>query len=164
MSWIKLFLPLFFIGLTACNETANGQTHTIKIDAINEYPFLFNDTEPGGMVVFSNQSSIPCELYFSLEILQQGFKQRVETANSNDAKIDLLCTSQQGIYSLDVSGKTFIDIAVKSQEKSYVFILNANLFERGKAQFHKLENLVIYMDEKRTKTIRKTASQLQKSP
>ena len=138
---VQIFRPiriLFFLAVVALTVSCDQGPSNILQEAsttnkgsefyvtdINNYEFLFNDTENGGVISFASNELKQCNLSFIKSKLIEGYVTRVTKLGEGD--IDLTCLAENDHFSMDESGSTFTEIAFSKLEGKAVVKLSFSL-------------------------------------
>jgi hypothetical protein len=162
----SLFFVLFFLFVSGCDQTSQN-SHDAKakinysseftVTGVNDYDFLINDTEAGGVINFTSKDMQQCSLSFVLSKFNQGYS--VRTDKLGDGDIDLTCLSGSDYFTLNNSGTTYAAMTVAKLDNTANITLSFSLFSIKSKHVLKRENVTLFLNEKQVIAMHKKPSQ-----
>lgn len=161
----SLFFVVFFLFVSGCDQTSQNSHETkaetdapseFTVTGVNEYEFLINDTEAGGVINFASEDMQQCSLSFVLSKFNQGYS--VRTDKLGDGNIDLTCLSENDYFALNNSGTTYAAMTVTKLDNTARITLSFSLFSIKSKHVLKRENVTLFLNEKQVIAIHKKPS------
>lgn len=129
----------------ATTTNTAGAVDELSIIEVNGFDFMFNEREPGGVIMFSSQTFNQCNLSFIKSRFTAGFHARVE--GFDQADVDLTCLNHNGHFSMSPVKPTFIDMTVSELNAQQAMVdLSFSLYSQRNAQTVTREHVRLIID------------------
>lgn len=124
-------LSLFALGCNGKSDHeeqggAPSASSEFSVTGVNEYDFLFNDSDAGGMINFVSASLKQCSLSFIKANFVEGYSTRTEKLGGGD--IDLTCLGEKTHFALNESGETFVEMKVDDVDSQATVTISFSLY------------------------------------
>jgi hypothetical protein len=157
-----LFIAFIFIlggcEFNSSNESQSANDKSLEfassefsVTGVNDFQFLFNDTEIGGIINFESSEIPQCTLAFKQAKFIQGFKASTTTSKIED--FDVTCLTDDDNYSVDDSDKTFAKMKVDEVSEIARVTLSFSLVGYNTQKLMVKEKVVLVINSKQLKAL-----------
>ena len=127
-------------------ENTNLYTNNyFSVTGVNDYDFLFSDTDPGGAITFNNVDFIQCRISFIKSKFIQGYTTRVSSIGEGD--LDITCMTDKELFALDNSGSTYVELTVSELSDKAIINLSFSLFSMRDKNVLTKENITLELNQ-----------------
>jgi len=154
---MKMYQTKFFaifslvIVLCACDNKHVPSEPEFSVSSINDYPFLYNDTQKGGIINFKSNEFEQCTFTFIQANFAQGYQYRISQSESGE--IDLSCLNDEDLFGLNESEKTYAQVSIAIKNDNATVTLNFSLMGFNSEKLVVKRDIVLEINAQQLKTL-----------
>ncbi len=163
---IKCFILIALVSfLGACDTEVNNDSQAqqpiksspsisseFRVTNVNDFQFLYNDTEIGGIINFSSVEFQQCTLAFVLAKFEQGFEAVV--SESEEGVFDITCLSEEDNFTLNENDDTHARMKVDEVNQRAKITLSFSLIGWNSEKLITKKNISLILNNEQLKTLR----------
>lgn len=128
---------------------SNG--NDFSVTGVNDFQFLFNETEIGGIINFKSSDFQQCTLAFKKAKFVQGFEASVSIPESGD--FDVTCLSDKDNYFINENENTYAKIRIDEVSQQAKITLSFSLIGYNSEKLVTRENFSLVVNKKQLESL-----------
>jgi hypothetical protein len=122
-----------------------------RVLGVNDYEFLFNNTDPGALINFGSNTLSFCTISFIRAKFVRGYTTKTTKLGQGD--LDMTCLTDADHYSLNESSDTYVQMTVSELNDNAAVEINFALFGTKSKTLLKKENIKLLITTQQLKTM-----------
>jgi hypothetical protein len=147
-----LFLLALFFSASSCSEPENRANqkqsskpdHEFTVSGINDYDFLFNETDSDAAITFNSNELKECRLSFIRANFNLGYTTRI--TKLGEGNIDLTCRTDQELFILSDDNSTYTEMKITELDKKASITLSFSLLSLRTKKYLTKENVTLELN------------------